>query len=221
MRTRPGLVGVVLLGIAVAVTGCAPGGGLGPLRSESLNDDPIVLDSDYTTLVYHHETGGDTSFVLSDVSARDLVGGAVRNGQVMHIQLLWLPKPGATPMDSTATNASIRHVIISNGEVGVYAGAGFALPSGKPGDRTLKLSVRDASVRLLEATDGFTDPLSPARITGTFTAVNDPREVRRLKNAVSQFVTNAMQETRLVMLSAAQARPERVWARRAERSAKP
>jgi hypothetical protein len=104
-------------------------------------------------------------------------------------------------MDASATNAIIRHVVISSGEVGVYGGAGFALPKGDPGDDTLKVSLRDATVRLLEATDGFADPLSPARVTGAFSAEHDPKLARKVHRAISQLVTNALGRSRFVRRS--------------------
>ncbi len=130
-------------------------------------------------------------------------------GQVLHIELLWEPKPGATPMDSSATNASIRHIVIAGGEVGVYGGAGFASPRGKPGKPRLTISLRDASLTLLEASAGFTDLLSPARLTGRFTAVHDPRKSRELHYAVSQIVTNALGRSRFVGGGPAEVEPQR------------
>ncbi|MBT8484400.1 MAG: hypothetical protein HKO59_13875 [Phycisphaerales bacterium] len=176
----------------VACAGCTSAGGVGSLASEGLGGRPARLDLDCTTLVYGHDDRGETSFLLTDIPVDDLLKGRVRDGQVLHVQLLWTPKAGATPMDPTATNVSVRHVIMTDGEVGLYGGAGFALPSHAPGRSVLSLQLRDTSVRLLDATDGFRDPLSPARIRGGFTATLDDRLTQRLQRAASQLVTNAL-----------------------------
>lgn len=162
------------------------------MNSRSLGGDPVVLDFAHDTVVYTHDPDGDTSFFLTNIPVARILDGTAESGQILHIDLLWMPKAGATPMDPTATNSSVRHVVVADGEVGVYGGAGFALPAGKLGRARATIELRDTSVRLLDATDGFTDPLTPARITGTFTADLDPRTARRLHRAMSQFVTNAL-----------------------------
>ena len=39
------------------------------MRSVSLRPDPVSLAGEYTTVVYAHEDGGDTRFLLTDVPA--------------------------------------------------------------------------------------------------------------------------------------------------------
>ena len=182
------------------VAGCTGSGRgtEGSVRSESLRADAVVLGASYPTVVYAHDPEEDTTFLLTDMAIEDLLAGKVVDGQVLHIDLLWEPKAGTTPMDIDATNAIIRHIVISGGEVGVYGGAGFVLPRGSPGRDTLTVALRDAMVRLMDSTGGFVDPLSPARLTGTFTARHEPGLARRISRAISQIVTNALGRTRLV-----------------------
>ena len=137
--------------------------------------------------------------MLSDVGLDQLLSGKFSRGHVVRVDLLWLPKPGATPMDASATNASIRYVIVADGELGVYAGAGFAMPKGDAGEgRALTVRLRDGSLELLESTDGFVDLLTPASLTGTFTAThNDPR-TRQLSAAIRRLVTKAIGRKRAV-----------------------
>ena len=203
MSRRPALPAhkqILLLLCLVALSGCRIGAAptMGQLKAIGLGDRPVVLPAEYIHVVYSSREAGETTILLSDVPAEQLLRGAIDRGQVMHIELLWLPKAGATPMDASATNASIRHILIVDGEVGVYGGAGFAMPADRPGERTMKVTVRDATMKLLESTDGFNDRLSPARLSGTLTATRDPALVRKLHRAISQFVTNAMGERRIV-----------------------
>ena len=174
------------------------GGGTGQLRAESFGGERVILGSTYITVVYEHDPKADTSFFLSDVPMEDLLAGTVTQGQIMHVELLWEPKAGATPVDASATNAAIHHVIISDGEIGVYGGAGFAMPHGDPGDDRMRMTLRDATVRLLESTDGFRDLLTPGKIMGDFTARLDPASARKIHRATSQLVTNAVGRSTLV-----------------------
>ncbi|MCH8153337.1 MAG: hypothetical protein IH830_13305 [Planctomycetes bacterium] len=182
-----------------ATAGCGAGQPSGVLRAESLGRESVVLIGRYVTAFYaQNDSAETTSFFLSDLPLEQLLSGRVDQGLVVHLDLLWIPEAGATPMDSSATNATIRYIVIASGEVGIYGGAGFAVPHGEPGQNTLTVSLRDASLTLLESTDGFVDLLSPARLTGDFTAVLDSRRARQIHYAVSQLVTDALGRSRLV-----------------------
>jgi hypothetical protein len=174
----------------------------------SLSDDPVVLPARLTEAVYWDDPEGSTSFILSDIPVKRLAEGRPRRAQVLHVELLWLPKAGATPMDSTATNASIRYVLFSDDQVGVYGGAGFARPHGAPGDRSIRLAIDDASLTLLDSTPGFRDLLSPGRMTGTIHARLDPGTARRLHLLASQHVTDLLGRSRFIRLPAAPANPD-------------
>ena len=152
----------------------------------------MALEGEYITAFYADGDSVETSFILSDVGLDQLLSGKFNRGHVVRVDLLWMPKPGATPMDSSATNASIRYVIVADGELGIYAGAGFALPKGDASGRSIAVRLRDASMELVDSTDGFVDLLSPASLTGTFTAThNDPR-TRQLFAALRRLENNAL-----------------------------
>jgi hypothetical protein len=191
-------VAAILLGAVMVANGCAGRHSAGALRAQSLGDDPVVLKGNYRSAFFSNDGKGAVSFVLSDVSMDEVIQGTVRNGQVLHIDLLWLPKPGATPLDSTATNASVRLMVIADGAVGLYGGAGFAMPSNDTEGDSVGMTLEDASLQLLDSTPGFTDLLSPAQLTGSFTAKRDDKRVRQLHLAASQFITNALGRPRYV-----------------------
>jgi hypothetical protein len=172
--------------------GCAAGGSAGSLTAESLGAEPAVLECQYAVGLYSARSATEVSFLLSDVPIEKLVSGEVTRANVVHLDLLWMPKPGATPMDSSATDVSIRFVVFADGEVGVYGGAGFALPDKSAGASRLRLDVEDASLTLVESTDGFVDLLSPVRLTGTVSARLNDKRTQELLFAVSQLVTNAL-----------------------------
>ena len=172
----------------------------GLIESMSLDNEPVLLQGKFAYGYYTINPSGSTSLLLSDVSLEQWKRGDVRDGQALHVQLLWQPKPGATPLDETATNISISHVIVSSGEIGIYAGGGFAIPRGTPGDDHLSLALRDASIELSDSTSGFQDLLSPARMTGSITASLDDDAALELKYAISQVVTDALGRSRMVLL---------------------
>jgi hypothetical protein len=182
-----------------AVAGCTAGGPPGSLRAESLGTNPVVLPGNYVTAIYADHDSTQTSFFLADVPISEILSGEVTRGSVVHLDLLWVPQAGSTPMDSSATNVSIRLVVFADGELGVYGGAGFALPKGKAGADTMGLELRDASLTLLESTERFVDLLSPARLTGRVTARLNEQRTRQMRYAVNQLVTNALGRSRFVL----------------------
>jgi len=116
--------------------------------------------------------------------------------QAVTVRMFWRPKAGATPIDRTATNATIHYVIftgeptgdVTAGEqIGIYSGAGFLYPSNKPGGDRLTGGIWEANLRLSDHTEAFADLLGKAVIKGKFTARRDDlatdRALRRL-NAV-------------------------------------
>jgi len=200
---RTTLIALLVLGSGAAV--CAAGCSIGPfgrpgatLRAESLGEDPVFLKRDYAYAVYARLGSTETSFFLTDIPMEDLLTGNVSTGMVVHLDLLWQPSAGNTPMDRSATNVSVRYIVFADGEVGIYGGAGFAMPRGKLGKGKMSLSLRDASLTLLDSTGGFIDLLSPARLTGTVTAGLNKKRARQMSYALNQIVTNALGYTRLV-----------------------
>lgn len=194
--------GVFICAIAVASVfwagGCAKWGSAGSLHTRSLGDAPVVLPAQYVAAYFGPDPQGSTAFMLTDVPIDHVFDRKVAKGQILHVDLLWVPKPGRTPIDPSATNASLRLVVIIDGEVGVYGGAGFALPSGPLDEKAVTLTLRDASLQLQDSTPGFRDLLSPAQMTGTFTAKRDEVKTRKLNDAASQIVTDALGRTRIV-----------------------
>lgn len=185
------IVGVLFLSVQ-ALGGCRGRLMTGSLQTHSLAGDSIILEFKPRFAVFAETDKGEASFWLSDQPLEDVLRGTVEAGQIIHIELLWLPKPGATPLDASATNASVRHVVMVDGELGLYGGAGFALPSGSLHRKSVGLSMQDASLVLDERTEHFRDLLTPARMAGSFRARRDEDTVRRLRYAVSQIVTDGI-----------------------------
>lgn len=196
-RNLPILAALLLTG--AALTGCSGKAVSGTLRVESYGADAVTLPGRFTTSVYRPSEENVASFFLLDAPTKDMLEGRIDRGQFVHIELLWLPRAGKTPLDSAATNCSVRHVIFVGEEFGIYAGAGFAKPSGKVGSDRMTISVPEASLTLVESSAGWVDRLGPSSLTGSFTATLDDRLARRLSFAASQIVTNRLGRPRYVM----------------------
>lgn len=202
---RLALIGLSLAGL-LAGTGCslslrdfgfARDGGQVEVRS--LGSNPVVLTAASRSGMYSFDAGAESTFMLTDLTVDELLGDAEITGSLMHVELLWTPRPGATPMDSTATNLAIRFVVLAAGEVGGYEGGGFGLVGGTPGDDVVSINLRDTNLVLTDATPGFNDLLTPARITGSFSATRDERATHRLDVAASQLLTNRLGRPKRVM----------------------
>lgn len=194
--TSAGLLAICLL--LVMSVGCSKQGVHGDLRATSLGADSAVLAPNFKTAVYAVDRESVASFYLADLTSDQLLSGNFERGQLIHIEMLWLPRAGATPMDESAANVSVRKVLIIDGQVGVYGGTGFALPAGTPGDDRLAVSVYDATLDLIDASNRFNDALSPALLEGVFTAQRDDSLAERIRYAASQKVTNLLGRVRYV-----------------------
>jgi hypothetical protein len=125
----------------------------------------------------------DESDTLSDVT-----------GSIVHVHVFLTPKAGRTPIDQTATNATVRHVIFAGGSdvgnaapaQGIYSGAGFVLTS-TIGKTSLNGSIREVSARLSAGSPAFADALGPSMIRGSFSAALDDPASRTIAARVASL----------------------------------
>jgi len=168
---------------------------VGDVELVALGSHPLILGREMVSAAYVRKESED-SFWFADVPLEALLahekGNKLQNAMFVHAQLLWYPKPGMTPLDSTATNLTLRVVIVSEGEVGIYGGAGFARPKGDPTVGPITLAVEGGTLTLLEKTTGFHDLLSPVGFASSLTAPLEPETANRWRRTVSQFATNAL-----------------------------
>lgn len=161
-------------------------------------DTAVRLVSDFANGTYAIEPA-QTTVVFSDIPYEDLAKGTARNGRFLHIEILWRPRAGRTPVEPNSTNLSIRFVVVSEGEVGVYVGGGFAwITGGLPADASMDLEITGSSISLVDKTPGFVDLLSPASLLGELTAMQNADNARATRRAASQFVTNRLGHVRWV-----------------------
>ena len=192
------VLGASLIVTALLQASCISNHATGRVEVISKAENPVRVDLRFDNGSYSVEPS-DTSFYLSNLNLDELIEGPVENAQILHAQLLWSPKPGATPVDPTATNLTLRLAIFVDGELGIYGGAGFAWPSGTIGESAVELEIVGSTLTLLHATEGFRDLLSPVLLLGQVSAPFDPVKTLRTRQAASQLVTDRLGRTQWVL----------------------
>lgn len=201
IRTRRRVAFVGALSFVAVLSGCSSWWqrtfASRELVTESVGEPSTSLSFNFPYAWYEDEPA-QTSVYLSDLSPEEIAKGGELTGQIVHIQVVWLPRPGWTPARKGCTNTIIRLLVLSRGEIGLYGGGGFAWPWDEPGDETFGMDVLASSLSLLEKTDGFVDLLSPAEMTGAADAPRDAAAAQRMRLVTSQLVTNAFRNVRWV-----------------------
>lgn len=153
------------------------------------------LSMDVTSMACGGDPYVHSSLWMSDLTLADIESGSVDQGMILHVELLFPPLAGSTPIDVAATNLSIRCIVISGGEMGVYEGGGFGYPIGTHEDGAMSLRIEPSGMVLGDRTAGFVDLLSPAEITAVYSGGCDTALAEVYADSVSQLVTNAMGRT--------------------------
>lgn len=196
MKLRPDRVNrylsaTLIISCITAIIGCAPSHPSGTISIDSKASNPRRLTTSFGYGSYGVEAG-DTSLVLSTVPIEKLQSGDFTEAQIIHVQLMWIPKAGSTPVSKNSTNLVIRYIVLIDGEAGIYGGGGFAWPRGRVGKTGLGLDVTGSNLALLHSTPGFKDLLSPAALRGWVGAPLNPELMTRYRNTTSQIVTDRL-----------------------------
>lgn len=167
------------------------------------NAEPLRVPMDFSRGVCSADPRVEASIWLTDMAPDELADGTVRDGQALHIEVLFTPRPGYTPLDPTATNVAIRYIILSRGEVGIYEGGGYGYPIGSIESGSMSLRVEGATLRLGAHTSGFVDLLTPAQLSGTFNGPRDDAMGDAIRNGLDQAVSAALGRQTYVRLEGA------------------
>ena len=175
-------------------------------------------------ITFFHSTGGELAIRSLTADGPQLIGGfsdgyfttADKNTativmyegpikaptQAVTIRMFWNPRAGRTPIDDTATNATIHYVIFTGEdrkEVGIYSGAGFVYPnSGIEGDKLVG-GVWQSSLRLTDKSKGFHDRLGQATLEGRFTVKRDENALQPLLHTLYVQIRERLGRSRLIM----------------------
>jgi hypothetical protein len=171
-------------------TGCSTGTGLfqqSSLEVHSMGLSRSVLYADCPTIVCTDGFANEGDIWMTNIPLEQLASGNFNDGQIIHFQVLWTPVAGKTPLASTSTNVTIRHIIISNGVVGTYGGGGYCWKSGNPKDG-ISLYLEEATMAIQNKTPGFDDLLSPATMVGRVSSVPNKQVAQQISNAVDRII---------------------------------
>ncbi len=172
MLYRRWLALVPWLAFLAPLMGCESSGSLA-FRSISTGGR---FEASYPTCVYRPVDGNAADVFLTDLPPEhwnldsDLSGAS---GTLVHIHMFLAPRAGSTPLTPTASNMTMRCIVVSRGRVGVYAGGGLFDQDGPPGDDSFSGRLSRASLKLLHADEGFHDALGPCEVGGTVRARRD------------------------------------------------
>ena len=154
-----------------------------------------MLKSTLPTRAYTYQDKNTADIYLTDLSQDQLTNffendadWSTFTGSMVHVHLFLSPKPGKTPIEPTAANATVRYIVLTKGEIGVYDGAGFILPGKKIGKDSISGALNGAPAKLTRSTARFSDPLPATRLDLSFSAKeNTPlaEELRARVNALS------------------------------------
>ena len=178
----------LFLAVMCSLSGCAGlklgGQGGGKLAVQGQSQGSAILRSGFESGIYSFHDRNRLVVLLFD--------GPMENPtQVLTVRMHWRPRAGHTPIDHTATNASIQYIIfagVNRDEVGIYSGAGFVYPNSEPGRKTLKGGVWHANLRLADCSDGFRDMLGQAVLEGSFTAYRDETSIDHVLHRVNVLI---------------------------------
>ena len=174
------------------LTGCSMlgGAGIGGGRASagvtSIEQGARLMPT-WRTAIYATSDVNTADVILSDLEPDALMRAIsdeselrTVDGSVLRVRMFITPRAGRTPIDFTASNTSATLVVMSGGEIGVYGGGGFMLPSGKPGNRYFSGRLRDATLKPAGATPGFDDLLGASDLFGRISAQRDDASASRV-----------------------------------------
>ena len=199
---------LLLLVVAGAPMGCARGGA--ELRLTSLEKNAAYLQSFSNAYVSKAGNGGSEIVLINEQSVRgtpgteagDAVPAAAGSAttavrQVMHLRILWKPQRGAKQSHPSYTNAGLHWYVFTQPAAGgaapdvlEYRGAGFVTLAETAAGT--EVTIKNATVKPVGTPSGsLTDPVGPARLTGTFLAKQSPKRVNALLAEVKTVVDGA------------------------------
>ncbi|MGJ8636513.1 MAG: hypothetical protein ACSHX5_06685 [Phycisphaerales bacterium] len=181
------------------LTACSSIGLTGSSGSSTTRDaQGLTFSADYHTRAYQFDDKNTADVYLTDLSDDELSAFFTPSqdwsqitGTIAQVHLFLKPKPGRTPIEPTAASAAIRWIVITQGEIGVYDGAGFMLPGGNITKDSISGSIQKAPLRLTRKTPRFSDPLITPELDIKFATKLDVQSASELASRVEALAARA------------------------------
>lgn len=204
------ITALLLVSFALLSVGC---GSKGTLIVQRRGSGEQVFESRFDEVIYRFEDDNGATLVM-------LRGNPDAPEAAATIRLFWRARAGTTPMESTATNATMHYIIFepdaedaaddTTGEgagLAIYSGAGFLLTDGKPGSATFKGRVTGATLRLSDHTAAFEEAVTRADLSGNILARRDDAAASQLITRINRIIRQRLGRARLVDAGPAQSTP--------------
>jgi len=178
-----------ILTIFMIFNGCSSGfisQSSSTLAVKSFGLNQYVLYANCPTIVCTDGFANEGDIWLTDIPIDNLRSGDIDKGQIIHLQIMWTPTAGKTPLASTSTNLVIKHIIIADGQMGVYGGGGYCIPRGTP-STGLDVYVEEATIALQDHSTQFADLLTPATMIGNVRSTPDDRTAKLIAAAAQRL----------------------------------
>jgi hypothetical protein len=185
--------------LSFPLAGCS-GIGFGGSAGSSITRDSsgLIFETEYPIRAYTYDDRNTADVYMTDLSDAELSAFFTESrdwsqitGTIARVHLFLSPKPGRTPIEPTAASTSIRWIIITEGEIGVYDGAGFMIPGGRVTGGSISGSIRNAPLKLTRKTPGFADPLVTPEIDIRFGTKVDEQSADELAARVEALAARA------------------------------
>lgn len=168
-----------------------PGCGSVSLKIESASG---LVEPQIRTAVYRPLNDSAADIYLSDVPESSILqrlesGVPGSPAHVVHMHVFLEPKAGRTPIDFTASNATITYMVLTGSSRGVYGGGGFLLPADDIGDREYAGRIRQATLRLIESDPGFADRLGLPELQGRVVARRDDELAASISTRMTRLLS--------------------------------
>lgn len=157
---------------------------------------PVDLRPTLTTRSFVARSNNEVTLILTDIDPARLAPDqrlGDLTGHIILIDMFLRPRPGKTPIEPTATTATVTFLLLTDGEVGAYRGSGFFLPSTLSDERLFAGRLRDATLRPVGATPGFSDLLGPSTLALSCVATRNETAVEHVRQAVVDLTRRAIE----------------------------
>ncbi len=192
------LGGLVLLVVFTAlILGCAGTGGAPDkaLTIQSRTNPEDIAVGGFDRGIYSMDGPSRLTILLTD-------GPVEAPNRALIVRMFWKPKAAATPLDETATNATVQYIVFNRGTdtppVGIYSGGGFLYPENDLGSQTLQANLWQATLNLSDKSEGFQDTLGSSILRGKFTATRDEEGIVNAVRLVNIAVSESLGVPRFV-----------------------
>lgn len=195
------ICGLLLLAAFVVMSlGCGGGSGARDtdLTIQSRANPEDIAAGGFDRGVYSYDGPSSITVLLTD-------GPVDAPNRALIIRMFWKPKAAATPLDETATNATVQYIVFGpetgpdeKRSVGIYSGGGFLYPKNKIDSIFLDANLWQATLTLADSSEGFEDTLGASILRGRFMAERDDEGIVNAVRLVNIAVSESLGVPRFV-----------------------